>query len=219
MRYLVSAVLIGLLLCAVAPITNAEQFGPFDYYSPPKGTLSVVERVHFAAQTTQYAAKGNWCAYWDDLDYTLRAFPNHPRALVAMATYLDSHPACFDEKLKTKQSASDTLNEIESGAWRERNADYYFTEGIAFRPKRAETRMLYADYLKKHSRREDALRQYKEAETANPNSAPLHYELGQLYLDTGQSQLALKHARRAYQLGATQPDLKRKLIEAKLWTD
>ena len=66
-------------------LTNA--YGPFDYTSPKMRAekLPIVEKHHFTAYV--YNLKGGLTSRTPagDLDYTLRAFPNHHLALEAMA--------------------------------------------------------------------------------------------------------------------------------------
>jgi len=200
---------------------KAEQYGPFDYYDPPKGSLSLVERPHFGAITQERAKRGDWCWYWSDVDYTLRVFPNHPRALEAMAKYLEEHQACPKDERGT--ALKDIMAEIEAGDWREKNADYYFINGIKFRPKQTATRILYGKYLYKIGRLKDALIQLSDAEKLDAASGETHYYMGLAYADLGDYQNAKSHAVKARNLGykadKKSPDLRGKLIKAGVWTD
>lgn len=205
------------VLVGAPSIAGAQQFGPFDYYDPPQGAIAVVERVHFGPRTELYALRGSWCAYWFDLNYTLQAFPNHPKALVVMSEFLEKHRPCTEQILKERSSPLEAARELGSGSWEERNADYYFRKGIEFRPKQIEARVLYGSYLRQKGRTKEALRELTAAQKIMPNSADVHYQLGMVYLDIGDSNLALEHARKAYSLGKPPADLKTKLIEAKLW--
>jgi tetratricopeptide (TPR) repeat protein len=197
----------------------AAQFGPYDYYDPPPGGLSVVERVHLAARTKEFARKGDWCAYWADLDYTLRAFPNHPRALQAMTEFLETGRACSEMHGRRSANPVDLAQEMEKRAWEERTTDYYFKEGIKFRPQYAETRMLYGNYLRSKNRYQDALEQYTAAEKLKPGSSELYHQLGLLYLDMKDTKKAAAAAQKAYKLGNPPPDLKDKLIQAGAWNE
>ena len=57
-------------------------YGPFDYRND-KDKLGVVEAYHFSTEVASLI-KGKSGSLGGDIDYTLRAFPNHPRALMAM---------------------------------------------------------------------------------------------------------------------------------------
>lgn len=214
--------LVALCLVILPPLAAAAdygQFGPFDYYdlkNTPENALPLVERAHFGPKTKKLALDHNWCFYWGDLDYTLRAFPNHPGALMAMAEYLEHHRPCT-RKRKEPKTLEAIMAEIESGGWRERNADYYFDTAIKFRPQYAETHILYGKYLAKSGRLDEALARYAEALKLEPNSADAHYYLGLLYLEKGNFDKAKFHAQKAYSLGQQLPDLREKLIKAGMW--
>lgn len=66
----------------------ANAYGPFDYTNPEHRSknLGVVERFHFTLEV-ESLIRGKSSYIWGDLDYTLRAFPNHHRALYAFARY------------------------------------------------------------------------------------------------------------------------------------
>lgn len=204
------------------PVSASDygQFGPFDYYdlkNTPHNALPLVERAHFSAVTKDKARRGDWCAYWGDLDYTLRAFPNHPGALMAMVEYLEvgSPDPCV--KKKVKRSMTDLAAEMEKGAWQEKTADYYFETAITFRPQYADTRVLYGRYQHKEGKLNEALKTYTEAEKLDPKSADVHYYLGLLYLDLKNNERAMYHAEKAYKLGQQLPDLRDKLTKAGVW--
>ena len=63
------------------PLANA--FGPFDYRTEKGNSLYLVESAHFTPAVEAVIA-GNTTYIGGDLDYTLRAFPNHHRALMSM---------------------------------------------------------------------------------------------------------------------------------------
>lgn len=62
-------------------------FGPFDYRDPAARaeSLQVVERYHFTADVEMLRRGKASANVLDDLNYTLRAFPNHHRALTEPA--------------------------------------------------------------------------------------------------------------------------------------
>jgi tetratricopeptide (TPR) repeat protein len=204
-----------------APAREYGQFGPFDYYdlkNTPRNALPLVERGHFGPKTQNLARIGNWCFYWGDLDYTLRAFPNHPKALVAMADFLTTHETPCERPRKANPTAADLAEEIEKGTWRDRTPDYYFDTAIKYRAQYAETRILYGQYLQRAGKLDDAIKQFAGAEKAEPNSADAHYYLGLAYFKRGDKEKARTQAERAYGLGQGQVELKEKLIAAGLWT-
>ena len=56
-------------------------FGPFDYRTATKDKLKLVESYHFTPKVESLIG-GQSGTLGADIDYTLRAFPNHPRALL-----------------------------------------------------------------------------------------------------------------------------------------
>ena len=59
-----------------------NSYGPFDYRTQ-RESLAVVEAVHFN-QTTEMLIRPMGRNFGGDFDYTLRASPNHHRALISM---------------------------------------------------------------------------------------------------------------------------------------
>lgn len=217
-----SFLFVAYLLFLSLPVSAADygQFGPFDYYdlkNTPLNALPLVERAHFSAVTKDKARLGDWCSYWGDLDYTLRAFPNHPKALMAMVEYLETGSPDPCVKKNVKRSTGDLAAELEKGAWREKTADYYFETAIKFRPQYAATRVLYGRYQHKKGNLNEALKTYTEAEKLDPKSADVYYYLGSLYLDLKNNEKALYHAEKAYKLGQQLPDLRDNLTKTGVW--
>ena len=62
------------------PIENA--YGPYDYRTD-RDKLPIVEGAHFTPEV-EALVRGRTGLVGGDIDYTLRAFPNHHRALVSM---------------------------------------------------------------------------------------------------------------------------------------
>lgn len=74
---------------------GGQGFGPFDYTDPETARpgkygqsppLHLVEIAHFTPEV-EHLVRGKSGAIYGDLDYTLRAFPNHHRALWSMVRY------------------------------------------------------------------------------------------------------------------------------------
>lgn len=215
-------------LCAAD--ANYGQFGPYNYYKPPKGALRLVESAHMRTVIAADRHRGNWCAYYGNLDYTLRAFPNHPEALVLMAEYLDAREPCTNNNSLSSSSGKSPLElaaAIEAGAWRERTPDYYFQKGIGYKPKDApkstvdyaETRVLYGKYLYSHGRAEDAMTQFKVAIKREPKSAEAHYYLGLILFEKNDTEAAKRYIQTGYKIGQPPAELKQKLINIGQWRE
>lgn len=177
-------------------LSNA--YGPFDYTNPTDFSerLPIVEQAHFTAEVEALRG-GESSTIWDDLDYTLRAFPNHHRALYAVARY-----------------ALLSGNATETGIY---PAECYFTRALAFKPNDGMVHMIDGIFLHKKNKLADALEEYQAAVKLMPGSAEAHYNLGLLYTETREYEAARKHAQRAYALGYPLQGLKYKLQEAGAW--
>ena len=181
-------------------IENA--YGPYDYTNPDhfKNKLPIVERSHFSPETEQLKGIVNQRlgeAIGDrhvagSIDYTLRAFPNHHRALYAMARY---HVQGRQRAMPMRYSA-----------------ECYFDRAIRFRPDDPSVRVIFGYYNAKTGQIEIAIEQYHKALSLGPESAEAHYNLGLIYLEQEQYDAAVKHARRSYELGFPLPWLNDKLI-------
>ncbi len=181
------------------PITNA--FGPYDFRTERGNNLHLVESAHFTA-SVESLTKAVTGYIGQDIDYTLRAFPNHHRALMTVIRY--------GEKKKSAQPP-DLKYTIEC----------YFNRAIRFRPNDTLVRMIYATYLNKNKRTPEAIQQLDiGAQEADSKENPLtHYNLGLLYLESKEYEKSLIQAHKAYGIGFIQPELKEKLKEAGKWTD
>jgi tetratricopeptide (TPR) repeat protein len=174
-----------------------NHYGPFDYRSPAvPESIGLVESYHFTPQVEQLRA-GQSGLLAQDLAYTLRVFPNHPRALNSMARFnLD--------KMERKGNFGHFA--LSPECW--------FLRGIAFRPDDATVRMLFGNYLSKKGDRKAAREQYEAALAVAPDSAEVHYNFGLLLVDEGNLTQAAEHARKAYALGYPLPGLRNKLARA-----
>ena len=182
-------------------------YGPYDYFDPAthgrspgsKNKIGVVERVHFSPEVQRLRGRLN--ALVGDLDYTLRAIPNHPRALFAIS------------KLERREGR---LPNDPGYTW-PRTAECYFDRALRFTPQNPVVHMLYGMHLHAIDDYQQALKQYKIAEQLNPKSAELTYNMGLLYFDLKQYDNAKKYAKQAYALGYPLAGLKNMLSEAGQW--
>lgn len=180
-----------------------NHFGPFDYRTAPRADIKIVEEYHFTPgveamtrpATTTYA---NMAA---DVAYTLHVFPNHHRALITMTR--------MGEKQKTDQPAGAKFT-----------VECYFERAVLYRPDDTVARALYAQYLVKHGRKEQALKQLAFAVEQAKDRPLSHYNLGLVYLEMGEYDLALKQAHEAKRLGLeNRPQLEERLRKAGKWRD
>jgi tetratricopeptide (TPR) repeat protein len=171
-------------------------YGPYDYADPQhRPHLPIVEGRHFTRRI-ETLKSGNAMA---DIDYTLRAFPNHHRALYAMAQYFLQNTYSTSGKYYTP--------------------DCYFDRAMRFRANDPLVRMVYGIYLQRKGELKDALGRYNEAFTKIPDLVELNYNMGLLYIELGNNKKALFHARKVYNKGYPLDGLKNMLKRKGLWTE
>jgi Flp pilus assembly protein TadD len=183
--------------------TLLNAYGPYDYTNPEdvRDKLPIVEQYHFDHNVEQLKMHAHSSASLGaDLDYTLRAFPNHHRALDTIGRY----------QLQSKQPIAPAAHYT---------AECYFDRAMAFAPNDGITRMVYGIYLTRKGDREGALQRYGEAVALMPDSAEAHYNLGLLYESMKRYDDALTEAHAAYARGFPLPGLRNKLVRAGVWRD
>ena len=173
-------------------------YGPYDYRTD-RDKLPIVDGAHFTPEV-EALVRGATGNIGGDLDYTLRAFPNHHRALIAMMR--------LGERLKSPRAPGAKFD-----------VECYFVRGVAFRANDAIVRMLYATYLNGNRRKADALQQLSAAQKLAGDNPFTHHNLGLIYMDLGEPELALKQAHAALALGVTRTELKERLVSAGKWAE
>lgn len=171
-------------------------YGPFDYRDPinKRDNLPIVERFHFTPDV-ESLRQGRSGSVIGDLRYTLRAFPNHHRALSAVARYGLAGGRIPDD---------DYIPSV----------DCYFERALAFRPDDAAVHVIYANYLFKRGERDDARKQYEEALRLAPESIEVNYAAGLYFADVGDLERARALAEIAYGNGYPLPGLRNKIAAA-----
>lgn len=194
----------------------ANAFGPFDYRDPMvrKGAsnpLYLVEHGHFSSTVEGLIGGMASVDPLDDIDYTLRAFPNHPRALHSISRY-------ELQKINKARSEGKTYipPRLRSRAWPS-SAECYFDRAIRWQPSDPNVRLVYGIHLHLKGRLSEALQQYQFSEKLQPKSADLNYNMGLLYFELRKYDLAKQYAKRAYQLGYPLPGLRKKLAGVGQW--
>jgi hypothetical protein len=183
------------------PLNAPGQYGPFDYRTITSEVRHRVEDYHFTTdvETLRHGASS---AVGGDIDYTLRVFPNSPRALLAMSR--------LSSKLKSERP---------QGA--KYATECYFERAMRFTPDDPMPHLIYASYLKDRQRKNEVMQQLDQATQlrGEPTGFDLDYNLGLLYYDVGAYDKSVVAARRAYALGAPLPALMKKLKAAGKWTE
>lgn len=175
-------------------------FGPFDYRVERGPNLRIVEGAHFTAQVEALVRGQTAVSPSGDLDYTLRAFPNHHRALMAVMR--------FGEKSKSPQPR-DLRYSIEC----------YFDRALRFKSDDVIVRMIFATFLSANQRAPEAQAQLEKATELAKDNPFTHYNIGLIYLSMKAYDKALAQAHVAYGMGFTQTALKDGLVAAGKWTE
>lgn len=199
-------------LLIISPLISATQqnycgelyglgFGPFDYLNRHnlKYEIEIVEIAHFTPDV-ENLVKGNTGHLGGDLDYTLRAWPNHHRALIALA----------------KLSIRDKTHRPLGTKW---SVECYFDRAIRFKSNDANVRMIYGGYLSKIGKPNQAIEQLEISVGLAPENATAHYNLGLLYFDKKDFGKARIHAEAAYALDFPLPGLRNRLKKVGAWKD
>lgn len=188
-------------------ITN--HFGPYDYRNHAgsvdfktnkNNPLYLVESTHFRPEMEALVRGREGGEVGPELDYTLRAFPNHHKALDAMVR--------LSEKLK-----------MDPPRFVRYSVDCWFVRAIRFRPDDTIVRMIYATYLGKRKRVPDALSQLEIVASAAKDNPFTHYNIGLIYLDLNVFDRALAEAHISYELGMQRTELRDKLTSSGHWRE
>lgn len=177
------------------PLENA--FGPFDYRTVEISNRHVVEIAHFTPQVETLRA-GNRGTLGADIDYTLRAMPNHPRALMAMVR--------LSERIKSSRPP---------GA--QYPAECYFDRAVRFTPDDAMVRVLYGNYLAQRDRATEARQHLAAAEANAGDDAQVIYNLGLAYFELKDYEKAAGFAKKAQEMGIQFTGLKQRLQRVGKW--
>lgn len=179
--------------------TIANHYGPFDYRTQ-REQLKVVEHAHFTPSIAALIQIRGNTNLSQDIAYTLHAAPNHHRALMALVQ--------LGERMKTPQPQG-LVRPIEC----------YFDRAIRFTPDDTVVRVLYSQFLNKHSRATEAISQLDVAVEYAKDNGFSHYNIGLAFFDLGQYEKALGQAHRAAALGFDRDELTAQLKSVKKWQE
>ncbi len=159
-----------------------QHYGPYDYRKPENHgyRLHIVESYHFNKQV-EHLIRGMTGSIEGDLNYTLRAFPNHHKALKSIARFsLEREPTNPD---------------------RYPPAECYLQRAIAFTPDDATVHLIFGIYLHQKHKLQRAKKEYEFAIRYSPKSGLAHYNYGLVLIDLDDIKGAKKQARIAAKLG------------------
>ncbi len=177
----------------------STSYGPFDYRTD-RDKLPIVTGAHFTAEVEALIRGTTSRLPGGDIAYTLRAIPNHHRALVAMMR--------LGEKEKTPQPQGSTYT-----------VECWFERAVQFRPDDGIVRMIYSTYLNKTGKAANASAQLDVASTYAKDNAFTHYNIGLHYFDLKNYDKALVQAHKAMDLGFPQTALRDQLQSVGKWSE
>lgn len=179
----------------------ANTFGPYDYRTQRGENLQLVESAHFTTQVEMLIrGRSGGVSPAGDIDYTLRAYPNHHRALLSVIRY--------GEKVKSLHPR-DLRYSVEC----------YLDRATRFKPDDPIVRMIFATFLNTNKRVPEAMNHLEQATVLAKDNPFTHYNIGLIYLEMKAYDKALAQAHTAYGMGFTHPDLKNGLVAAGKWTE
>ena len=184
---------------ACGSLSQGAGYGPFDYRTD-KPKLGIVEQFHFTPVVEALIRGSTSTLPGADLDYTLRAIPNHHRALMAVVRY--------GEKMKSPKPSGTGYS-----------VECYFDRALRFRPDDKIVRMIYATFLSKNARTPEAIQQLEQAAASAADNAFSHYNIGLVYFDLKDYDKALAQAHKALALGFPRTDLRDQLRSVGKWSE
>ena len=189
---------------------GAMDYGPFDYNNKKHKIekLPIVEKHHFMLSVEKLVNSENYRSathVLGNVGYTIRAFPNHHRALATLIRY-------YVRELKKnnfKNTATDIARKI-----RGTPPECYLQRAINFSPNDGNVFALTGYYTHQINRLEDAESAYRSAIKLSPKNSEIHYNYGLLLIQNQRYEEARVQAKIAYKLGYPLPGLKRRLQKA-----
>jgi hypothetical protein len=178
--------------------TLATHYGPYDYRTD-RNKLGIVESYHFGSEV-EALVPSKQHPVGGQLSYTLHAFPNHHRALNALARF------GYQQQSEQPYRLPYTIT-------------CFFERAIEFRPDDPVVRMLFASYLGRTKRPELAAQQLDMVRKQEHDNPLTVYNLGLLYAEIGRYDQALVQAHLAMQQGDPRVDLKNLLVAKGQWSD
>jgi hypothetical protein len=178
---------------------KGRHHGPLDYRMRGQINLEIVEVAHFTPEV-EAGVRGTSGYLGGDLDYTLKAIPNHARALNTIA----------------KISLRDKVVQIPHSTY---PVACYFDRAIRFAPDDGAVRAIYGSYLLSLGKLDDAEAMFVNALEMMPEDAAVHYNAGLLYFKQKKYEKARLHAKKAYDMGFPLPGLKKMLTQAGQWNE
>ena len=135
-------------------IYDTGYYGPYDYTNYEHYTVNLpeVESHHFNESVESLEGGLSSFMAIKDLDYTLRTFPNHHRALAAVSNYA----------FQVENHKIDVINQGMP------SIGCYFKRAIEFKPDDSVVRLIYGSYLHRKGKYDHAKLQYRYRASDRP---------------------------------------------------
>lgn len=209
MKAQISLSVITALLLALSGAASAQSeqrcgslkthYGPFDYRTANEQQKSIVEDAHFT-RGVEMLTEGKTGSFGGDIRYTLFAFPNHPRALLAMERLVEK---------ERKNPARDAQYTIEC----------YYDRALRFKANDHIVRLLYVNFLVKRKQPDEALRHLDYVADTTQDNPFAQFNAGMLYMDMALYDKALVQAHRVIAMGFERRELRDRLAAAGRWVE
>lgn len=174
-----------------------SHYGPYDY-RVDHSKRPIVENFHFTPKVEALVGGQTTVTPGQDLEYVLKTFPNHPRALVAATKWA---------RIKGTVRPPDFKYSV----------DCHFERALRFRSDDVVVRMLFAQWLGQTKRKDEGLRQLATIDAkGNPQTL---VNLGLLYAELGALDQAVNRAHEADAIGADIGRLRAILEKAGVWRE
>lgn len=177
--------------------------GHFDYTNAAHKVkhLEIVEKHHFTKEI-RLLIKGKSSSIPAEIDYTLRAWPNHHKALNSLMYY-----RFINQYDIVKGNKPNLISPLEC----------YFQRAINFSSKDATSSLLYAIFLKKIKKFNEADKYYQRAIAIRPDELLIRYNYGLFLFKIKKYEQAMSQARVIYRNEFSQMKLKQKLVASGHW--
>jgi len=185
---------------------HPDQFGPHNFYDQKnhqvgvdgrksESNITIVTNYHFTQDIIRLERGRTGFELYGDLDYTLRALPNHPQALDTVSRF------------ETKRKQLKQYAKIQTAM--PYSADCYFQRAFnVFGNKQPQTWMIWGLHKHRQGVYKKAIEFYERAKHGGLQSAELDYYLGLSYFKLKNYSKARVHADLAYEHGYQLPGLK-----------
>lgn len=183
----------------------SNHYGPYDFYDPANHQgntrVNIVVGAHLTQSMLQMKRGNTGLEISTDLDYTLRAIPNHPQAL-DLASRLE-RAVRLGQKPKSERL--------------DRTVNCYFLRALKLNGDVPETLYVWGLHFQRNGKLKEAHDRFEKAEELGIGDALFDYNYGLLYFSLGDMKQAKTYADKAYGAGVAFPGLRNKLKNASAW--